>query len=150
MKPLIVLLIAFALALVITKIAFNGLDVFLSGRIAMAVMLLFTSIGHFAYTKGMEMMIPPFVPYTKAIVYVTGFIEIAAAIGLLFTATKVVTAWFLIVFFIVLLPANIYAAVKQVDYQKGTLEGPDVKYLWFRVPLQLLFIAWVYFFAIRD
>ena len=150
MKPLIVLLITFNLALIITKVAFKGADVYVSGRIAMAVMLLFTSIGHFSYTKGMEMMIPTFVPYKKAIVCVTGIIEIVAAIGVMLASTKVVTAWLLIVFFIVLLPANIYAAVKKVDYQKGTLNGPGLKYLWFRVPLQLLFIAWVYFFAIKD
>ena len=59
MKPLIVLLITFVLAIIVTRVAYNGPDIFLSGRIAMTVMLLFTSIGHFAYTKGMEMMTPP-------------------------------------------------------------------------------------------
>ena len=149
MKPLIVLLLSFAIVLVVTKVASNNFNVALSGRIAMSIMLVFTSMAHFAFTKGMEMMIPPFIPYKKAMVYLTGIIEISAAIGLLIASIRTLTAWLLILFFILLLPANIYAAIKHVDYQKGTLDGNGVNYLWFRVPLQILFIAWTYFFAIR-
>lgn len=149
MKPLLVLLISFAVALIGTRIALNNVDVALSGRIAMAVMLFFTSMGHFAFTKGMAMMVPPFVPYKKAIVHLTGIIEICAAVGLLIANFEKLTGWLLILFFILLLPANIYAAIKHVDYQKGTFEGSGKNYLWFRVPLQILFIIWTYLFAIR-
>ena len=149
MKPLIVLLVSFSIALVVTKFALNNFDVALSGRIAMAIMLVFTSVAHFVFSKGMEMMIPPFVPYKKAMVYFTGIIEISAAVGLLIAEIRILTAWLLILFFILLLPANIYAAINRVDYQKGTFEGSGVNYLWFRVPLQILFIVWTYFSAIR-
>jgi uncharacterized membrane protein len=148
MKPLIVLLVSFVIALLVMKLALNNFDLTLSGRIAMAVMLAFTAIGHFAFTKGMVMMIPDFIPFKKGLVYFTGAIEIAAAAGLLIPALQVLTAWLLILFFILLLPANISAAIRHVDYQKGTFEGSGVIYLWFRVPLQLLFILWTYFSAI--
>jgi uncharacterized membrane protein len=149
MKPLIVLLVSFVIALLVMKLALNNFDLTLSGRIAMAVMLAFTAIGHFAFTKGMVMMIPDFIPFKKGLVYFTGAIEIAAAAGLLIPALQVLTAWLLILFFILLLPANISAAIRHVDYQKGTFEGSGVIYLWFRVPLQLLFILWTYVSAIR-
>jgi len=149
MKPLIVLVISFAIALVVSKLALDKVDVALSGRIAMAIMLVFTSMAHFAFTKGMEMMIPPFIPYKKATVYLTGVIEICAGVALLIANVRILAAWLLILFFILLLPANIYAAIKHIDYQKGTFEGNGVNYLWFRVPLQILFILWAYFFAIR-
>ena len=42
------------------------------------------------------------------------------------------------------LPANIYAAIKRVDYQKATFNGSGANYLWFRIPLQILFIVWMY------
>jgi uncharacterized membrane protein len=64
--------------------------------------------------------------------------------------TRVTIAWLLILFFILLLPANIYAALKHVDCQKGTFEGSGVQYLWFRVPLQVLLIVWTYFFIIST
>lgn len=143
MKPLVVLFITLAISLLVTKLTGNY-NPTLSAQIAMAVMLAFTAIGHFKFTHGMTMMIPAFIPFKKELVYLTGFIEIAAAIGLLVPATRTVVAWLLIVFFIVLLPANINAAMKHIDLEKSTFNGPGPKYLWFRVPLQILFIGWVY------
>lgn len=149
MKPLIVLLIVFVLSLAGTKIFAGNIDLSLSGRIAMSAMLVFTTIGHFAFTKGMEMMLPNFIPFKKIVVYLTGVIEISAAVGLLIPNLKVITGWLLIAFFILILPANINAAIKHINYQKGTSDGNGLNYLWFRVPLQILFIAWVYFFVIK-
>jgi uncharacterized membrane protein len=149
MKPLLVLLGGFIIALAAIKLITGEYDFALSARIAMSVMLLFTSIAHFAFTKGMVMMMPGFIPFKKELVYLTGVVEIVAAVGLLISSVKVLTAWLLIAFFISLLPANISAAVKHVDYEKGTLDGSGVTYLWFRVPLQILFIAWTYFAAIK-
>jgi len=115
----------------------------------MAVMLLFTAMGHFAFTKGMILMMPDFIPFKKQLVYGTGLIEIAAAIGLLLPRLHEITGCLLILFFICILPANINAALRHIDIEKGTYEGPGAKYLWFRIPLQLLFIIWVYWFALR-
>jgi hypothetical protein len=50
---------------------------------------------------------------------------------------------------VVVLSANINAASKGVNYQKGTFDGDGRGYLWFRVPLQILFIAWTYLSSIR-
>lgn len=149
MKPLVVLLTAFVIAVFVIKIINDVYDIALSARIAMAVMLVFTAIGHFAFTKGMIMMVPDFVPFKKEVVYLTGFIEIAAAVGLLIPGLRMVTGWLLILFFLLLLPANIKAAIEQIDYQKGTLGGPGMGYLWFRVPLQILFMVWTYVSTIR-
>ena len=149
MKPLIVLIVVFIVSVFALKLVRGKFDLALSGRIAMSVMLLFTAVGHFAFTKGMSMMIPDFVPSRIAVIYITGVIEIAAAIALLIPAWRVPTAWFVIGFFVLLLPANIYAAIKHVDIEKATFNGPGLEYLWFRVPLQILFIAWTYISAIR-
>lgn len=149
MKPLFVLLISFAISLIIIKLTLKNFDPALAGRIAMSIMLVFTAMAHFVFTKGMEMMIPDFVPLKKIMVYLTGVIEVCAAVGLLIPATRILTGWLLIAFFILLLPANIHAAIKHLDYQKGTYDGAGLGYLWFRIPLQILFIVWTYFCAIR-
>lgn len=146
MKPLIVLISAFAIALIATKLFTGIYNYVFSGNLAMSIMLVFTAIGHFTYTKGMTMMIPPFIPYKKDLVYFTGVIEIVAAIRLLTPGLRYSTSIILIVFFILLLPANIYAAIKKVDYEKATHTGKGLNYLWFRVPLQLVFIAWIVYF----
>lgn len=150
MKPLIVLLIVFIVSLVVTRIAYGHFEFAISGRIAMSAMLLFTAIGHFAFTKGMAQMLPAFVPFKTAIIYLTGIIEIGAAIGLMFPISSVATAWLLIVFFILILPANIYAAIHHIDYQKGTFDGNGLTYLWFRIPLQIVFVVWTYLSAIKN
>ena len=150
MKPLIVLLGAFVISLLVTKLMRGHFDPALSGRVAMSAMLVFTAIAHFAFTPGMTMMLPGFVPYKTQVIYVTGILEIAAAIGLLIPDLRVITGWLLIAFFIMLLPANILAALKHIDYQKATFDGNGPAYLWFRVPLQVVFIVWTYLSAIRN
>jgi len=62
-------------------------------------------------------------PFKKAAVIGSGILEILAAITLLIPATGIATAWFLVGFFILLLPININAAVKRVDYEKSNYEG---------------------------
>jgi len=149
MKPLIVLLATFALWALSCRIFTGDFEFGLAGRVALSFMLLFTAIGHFVFTKGMTMMIPPFLPFRTGLVYLTGLMEIVAAIILHFSAYTVITGWFLIAFFILLLPANIYAAINRIDYEKATTAGKGLGYLWFRVPFQLVLIGWTWFFLIR-
>lgn len=149
MKPLFVLLCAFGASYVLYSLFGVEGTLMRSGRTAMSIMLLFTALGHFKFPKGMAEMLPPVMPARAALVYITGFIEIIAAIGLMIPAVQKETAMLLILFFILILPANIYAAINNIDYQKGTKDGPGKSYLWFRVPLQVLFIVWVYWFGYR-
>ena len=116
----------------------------------MSIMLVFTATGHFLYPEGMAMMLPPAVPFKKELVLFTGILELAAALGLLTGKYVVPTSRLLILFFILVLPANLYAAWQKVNYQTADFTGPGLAYLWFRVPLQLLFIGWVYYFGLAK
>ena len=149
MKPLIILLSSFLISLIVIKITNKEYDFSLSGRIAMSVMLLFTAIGHFVFTEGMSMMIPKFIPYKETFVHLTGIFEILLALGLLIPQLKYISGCTLIIFLLLMLPANIYASIHNINYQKGTFDGHGLAYLWFRIPLQFLFIIWTYFSAIR-
>jgi uncharacterized membrane protein len=150
MKPLFVLLSIFGLCCLGFYLSAHNTNVFLSGRIAMAVMLIFTSTAHFVFYKGMAMMLPQWMPLKRFSIYLTGLIEIVAGICLIIPGTKISAAYLLIAFFILLLPANIIAARKNLDLEKATYTGNGIDYLWFRIPLQLLFIAWVWYFAIFN
>lgn len=150
MKPLIVLFGVFVICLLATKMVRGNYEFALPGRIALSAMLIFTAVAHFAFTKGMAMMLPECIPYKTETIYLTGIIEIAAAIGLFIPTLRVITAWLLIAFFILILPANIYAAIKHIDYQKGNFYGNGLTYLWFRIPLQILFIVWTYLSSIKS
>ena len=95
------------------------------------------------------MMIPKFIPFKESFVYLTGIFEILLAIGLLIPKLKEISGWTLIIFLLLMLPANIYASINNVNYQKGTFDGNGLIYLWFRIPLQILFIIWTYICTIR-
>lgn len=150
MKPLIVLLSSFIITIFMIKIIKKEYNLALSAKIAMSVMLLFTAIGHFVFTTGMSMMIPKFIPHKETFVYLTGILEIILAISLLIPRLKDISGWTLIIFLLLMLPANVYASLNNVNYQKGTFDGNGLAYLWFRVPLQVLFIIWTYLSVIRT
>lgn len=150
MKPLIVLISSFLLVLLYTYTFNQGADIDLAGRVSLAVTLLFTASAHFVFLKGMMMMVPPFIPaeYKKAVVYVSGMLEIAAAIGIMFEVTRMITGYLLVLFFIILLPANIYSVRERINIEKADYSGPGISYLWFRMPLQMFFIVWTAWFTI--
>lgn len=147
MKPLAVLIIVFFVVMGVTRLAEGTWDYILSGNIAMAAMLLFTAMGHFVYREGMAMMVPEYVPAKKQLVYLTGVMEIMFAAGLCIPDTRRLTADLLILFFLLVLPANINAAQKSVDYQKADYQGRGAGYLWLRIPMQVFFIIWVAYFG---
>ena len=149
METLIVLFGGFTATLLIIWLSTKRFELSFSGRVAMALMLVFTAIGHFAFTKGMAMMIS-FLPWANVIVLATGILELIAAIGLLLPNTKVLTGKLLILFFILLLPANIYAASNNINLQTADFTGKGLSYLWLRIPMQFIFILWVYFSSIRN
>ena len=149
MLPLLVLFIGFSFTLLLTRVLKETYRPAFSARVAMSCMLLFTaSVGH-AFSEGMTMMLPDFIPFKTQLVWLTGGFEILAAVGLHLPKLRKITGWMLVLFFLLVLPANIYAAIHHIDYQNAPFEGNGPEYLWFRVPLQLLFILWVYLSAIR-
>ena len=150
MKPLIVLLAVFGVSSLATFIAGHPPDYYFCGRLAMGVMLIFAATAHFKFTNGMVLMVPNYIPYKRAVVYITGYIEMLAAIGLLIKTVREPVAWFVVFFLVLLLPANIHAAQNKINLEKPDICGAGVNYLWFRIPLQLFFIAWVYFFGVMH
>lgn len=117
------------------------------GRLALAVLFTFTGISHFFFVEEMMQMIPPFVPAREMMVYLTGVLEIAGAVGLLVPQLQRVAGYALIAFLLGILPANIYAALNYTGMGSHA-DGPS--YLWIRVPLQILFIVWAWYFSLSE
>ena len=108
MKPLIILLVVFILTLLAGYLFTSEWELVFAGNLAMSAMLMFTALGHFKYPHGMSLMVPDILPFRVTIIHVTGLLEIAAAIGLMVPTVRHIAAVFLIIFFIAILPANIY------------------------------------------
>ena len=148
MAPLIILLVTFALLYSCDRFVLSGkIGLSLAGRIAMAAMLVATGISHFTNAEEMIAMMPHFVPAKRELVYFTGVCELAAVVGLVWNRTARLASILLIVFFVLVLPANIAGSLKSVNFG-GMEHGPW--YLLLRVPLQLFFIWWVWWFGMKK
>lgn len=110
-------------------------------RFALSTMFLFTAIAHFAAStrKDMIAMVPPSFPQPGLLVTLTGILEAAGALGLLLIPTRQWAAWGLILLMLAMFPANISAARRGVQ-MRGKAPTP----LWIRAPMQILFIAGVW------
>jgi uncharacterized membrane protein len=110
-------------------------------RLGLSLLFLMTGSAHFTSTAAMSEMLPPFVPYRHAIIYLTGVFELMGAIGVWVPRMQRITGFCLIMMLIGVLPSNIYSAFARVDYG-GHAYGSV--YLLVRVPFQFLVIAWTY------
>jgi uncharacterized membrane protein len=108
-----------------------------AARCALAVMFVFTGIAHFNRMKhDMAQMVPAVFPRRLTIVYVTGVLEFAGAIGLLLPSFSRLAAICLVLLLIALFPANVYAARQGI-----TLRGRPATPLWLRAPMQAFFVG---------
>jgi uncharacterized membrane protein len=148
MAPLIILLLTFGLLFLLDRFVLGGrIGLSLAGRIAMAAILVVTGVSHFTSTEPMVAMMPDFMPAKRELVYFTGVCELAAVVGLVWNKTARLASVLLIVFFVLVLPANIAGSLKAVNF--GGMEY-GAWYLLFRVPLQVFFVWWVWYFGIKK
>ncbi len=61
----------------------RGLDAGRRGQISLAILFLFTGLGHFVQTAQMAEMLPPAVPFKPLLVLLSGVFEWLLALGLL-------------------------------------------------------------------
>jgi uncharacterized membrane protein len=118
----------------------------LAGRVSIAALFGFTALGHLAKPTEMLEMLPPSVPSRRLVVLLSGFLELAFALGILIPVYSRLTAIAAIVILFLAAPLNIYSAFRRVNFG-GHAAGPA--YLWVRLPLQLFLIAWIWWFALR-
>ncbi|NEP18786.1 MAG: DoxX family membrane protein [Leptolyngbya sp. SIO4C1] len=113
-------------------------------RGVLAVCMIVAGVLHFAATAPFVKIVPGFLPFPTALVYISGVIEIALGIGLLIPAVQQLSAWGLVALFIAVYPANINMAVNHIQ-----IDGiPDAWWVQaIRLPFQFVLIAWAYWYT---
>jgi uncharacterized membrane protein len=111
-------------------------------QIAAALMFVLIGIMHLATPRKLTYMIDGWLTYALQLVLISGILEIVFGIGLLFQGVRTYAAWGLIGLLIVMFPANIYVAVKQLPAPGGLPAAPW--YTWSRLAFQPVYIAWVW------
>ena len=111
----------------------------------LAAVMVGVGVLHFVQPKPFVRIVPKYLPAPLALVYISGFFEIAGGVGLLFPATRVWAAWGLIALYLAVFPANIYMLTHNISLDP---RKPIPRWmLWLRLPFQLVFIAWAYWFT---
>ena len=96
-------------------------------------------IAHFVFTDLEMKIVPPWLPDHRLLVLVSGAFELIGAIGILFTRTRHIAGWGLILLTIAVTPANIFMWQNPDQF-------PEVPYwaLTLRLPLQLLLLVCIW------
>ena len=112
-----------------------------SFRILLAILMLIAGASHFVVPVPYIKIVPGFLPYPEAIVYISGFFEVLGGIGLLIPAVSQAAAWGFVLLFIAVYPANLNMAINDIHLQNIPSGA------WFqaiRLPFQFVLVAWAW------
>jgi uncharacterized membrane protein len=110
-------------------------------RLGLGFVFLWFAIGgiaHFALTSTEMRIVPPYIPWPRAAVLVSGVFELLGAAGLCFTRTRQAAGWGLFALTLAVTPANVYMLQHPQQF------GIPIWALILRLPLQggLLAVIW--------
>ncbi len=114
------------------------------GKSLFAALFLVGGVSHFTRTEFFLKAMPPALPYPRELVLISGAIEIALGILLLWPATSRLAAWGLIALLVAVFPANVSM------YQHPEIFPYPPNLLLLRLPLQGLLILWAYLYTRRP
>lgn len=102
---------------------------------------------HFVVPDRYAAIMPPWIPYPMAMVYVSGVFEILGGAGVLVPRARKMAGIGLIALLIAVFPANVQMLG---DAFRSGASALYIIGLFLRLPLQPLMIVWIYRAAIRQ
>ena len=108
----------------------------------MGILYVAAGVNHFVRPAFYMKIMPPYLPWPLVLVYASGVAEIVLGLLVLLKKWRAPAAWGLIALLIAVFPANIHMALHNEIY-------PDIPpaMRWVRLPLQLVLMAWAYWFT---
>jgi uncharacterized membrane protein len=93
-------------------------------------------IAHFVATSAEMRIVPPYIPWPRAVVWTSGIFELLGALGVLWPATRRAAGWGLIALTIAVTPAHFYMLAEPERF-------PGIPYwaLVLRIPIQAALVA---------
>ncbi len=107
-------------------------------RYVFALVFILAGLNHFLRPQLYASVVPPYLPWPLVLVYVSGGLELLLGAALLVPATQTLAAWGLVALLAAVFPANLYMA------QNAAAFGIAPVFLWLRLPLQAVLMAWAY------
>jgi uncharacterized membrane protein len=109
---------------------------------SMIVLYIAAGLYHFINPEFYMRIMPPWVPYPKEMIFISGVCEVLFALLLLFPFTRRTGAWCIILLLVAVFPANIQMLLNYRNENNPLLWIAIV-----RLPLQIILIGWAYRFA---
>jgi uncharacterized membrane protein len=113
------------------------------GKWVFAGLFIVGGVGHFLATDVYMKIMPPYLPYHRALVLLSGAFEVILGVLLLVPTTSRLAAWGLVALLASVFPANVYM------YQHPELFALPPLLLLMRLPLQGVLILWAYDYTRR-
>jgi uncharacterized membrane protein len=114
----------------------------------MAAFYVFAGVNHFRDPDFYLPMMPPWLPAHLELVYLSGIAELVLGVAVLIPALQQAAAWAIVALLVAIFPANLHVALYDVPIG-GAAEGYGI-WNWVRLPFQLLFIAWAWWYTRPD
>lgn len=114
-------------------------------RVLFGAAFIFAGVSHFLQPSNWVPIVPPYLPFPLALVYISGAAEIALGALLMVPSFSQMAAWGLIALLIAVFPANLHMAMNPELFpqmSRGALLG--------RLPIQGVLIAIAYWFTRRS
>ena len=114
-------------------------------RAILSVFFIAAGVAHFVKPSLYLTMMPPWIPFPLAAIYVSGVFEILFGALVLPGKTRKLAGWGLIAVLAAVFPANIYVALHPEIFSGIPAWGT-----WARLPFQAVFMFWVWKAAISS
>ena len=114
----------------------------------MAVFYVLAGLMHFRRPDYYMPMMPPYLPWHAALVFLSGLAEFGLGIAVLIPSLRRAAAWGIIALLIAVFPANIHIAMHNVPVF-GATEGAGI-WNWLRLPLQAVLVLWAWWYTQPD
>ena len=116
----------------------------------MGVLYIVSGLNHFRSPQTYLPIMPPYIPWPLAMIYISGVAELLGGIGVLipnnfvFSRTRVFASWGLVALLFAVWPVHINMCLHPEQFAQIPL-----LVLWVRLPLQIPLIAWAWYYTRR-
>lgn len=105
----------------------------------MALLYFGAGVNHFVDPAFYVSLMPPYIPWHLAMVWLSGVAEILLAIGVVVPKTRRLAGWGVIALLVAVFPVHVHMLMAEA----GTYDVPRWA-LWARIPLQGLLMLWAW------
>jgi uncharacterized membrane protein len=111
----------------------------------MAALYVVAGAMHFIRPDVYLPMMPPYLPWHKALILISGAAEVLLGLAMLSPRLRPYAAWGIILLLVAVFPANIHIALNDVPLF-GNPTGAGI-WNWIRLPLQAVLALWAWWYA---